>query len=271
MVPKNAAVGDRIGLFEGPDAMGPLPTWHMKAKVSVMSTTPPSSLLYRSFLLCSLFNMVAIQAHAEVVAFELNPNESQFFVQVFKDPTAPLAHLGHDHVIRAASWRGTVHVDPNMLSNCHVAIEIPANDLIVDEPRLRRQVGYQFPIPDDQRLQIASSMKDVTQLDVANYPFIRFTASTCAAEMPQYGAPSTVVWASGDLEIHGKRSRVQVPMQVIVSANHLQASGRFSATHADFGMVPYSVFLGGLRNGPELRFTLMIKGTRREAPAPPVP
>ncbi len=206
---------------------------------------------------------------AEVAAFVLDPCDSQIFVQVFKDPTAPLAHLAHDHVIRAANWHGTVQVDLDTLSTCEIDIEIPAKDLVVDEPWLRRQVGYEFPIPADQRLQIAASMKDVAQLDATNFPTMRFTANTCTAESALLGQ-GAMVWVTGELDIHGRRAFVRVPMRVTVNAELLSASGRFSTTHADFGIVPYSALMGGLRNGPELRFTLAIKGARLEAEAQPL-
>ena len=90
------------------------------------------------------------------------------------------------------------------------------------------------------------------QLQADMFPQISFQSTSCAVAGDK-------VEVRGNLSIHGKTKAVSAKMTV-TAGDSFAAKGTFTATHADFGMEPFSALLGALRNAPELKFVVDVKG-----------
>jgi polyisoprenoid-binding protein YceI len=194
------------------------------------------------------------RAGAPPIEYTLLPQASLLYVQVFKDRSAFLSRLAHDHVVRASQWSGTVRVDPGDVSRCEVDIDVAVAGLLVDEPEMRTLVGYDKPLDASTRAKIDQHMRDNRQLDAAVFPGMHFTSLGCVAS-----ATGTAL-VRGVLELHGWRQTVEVPMRFHVVGSRLQAAGTFSIRQQDFGITPYRALRGALRNAPELRFAVRVVG-----------
>lgn len=193
------------------------------------------------------------EAPAGPVAYVLATDESLLYVLVRKDPETLGSGLSHDHVVRAASWKGSVTVDPADLSTAVVAFEIQVAELVADEPEMRERVGYDSSLSRRDRSQTQRNMLKANQLDAENHPTIAFRSTAARVEEGR-------LTIEGDLTIRGRTKRVTVPIDHRLTAEELQARGRFVVSHADFGMKPYSAMLGAMKNGEEIEFVLEVRG-----------
>jgi polyisoprenoid-binding protein YceI len=152
--------------------------------------------------------------------------------------------LAHDHVVRATRWQGTLDVNeaPMALS---ADLRVDASALEVDEPSLRARHGLEGNLTEEQRGEVRATMLGPGQLDAAAHPEIRFRA----AEIDRADGGLRV---AGDLTIHGVTQRTAFLMQVERSGEELRARGTLRFKQSDFGIEPYSAFLGAVRNRDEI-------------------
>lgn len=205
-------------------------------------------------LACACLVSLAAESSASAATYNLNPAQSLFYVQVFKDQRAPLARLSHDHVIRAGQFTGEVTFDPQHPESCAVTIDVAVAGLIADEPAMRQRVGYPQTLEDSKRREIDASMRGADQLDAATYPRIHFSGTHCEPT-----GPGTVNLL-GEMELRGQRKDIALPVRFETDGTTLTASGSFVVTHADFGFRPFSAMHGALRNSENLTFVFEARG-----------
>jgi polyisoprenoid-binding protein YceI len=197
---------------------------------------------------------IASTAVAEEVSYRLDEAKSFLFVEV-KPAPGLLSKASHPHVVRATKWSGTVVFDRQKPDACRVEIRIPVADLSVDEPEMRRRLGYAKPVSDGDRSRVKDNMLAEGQLSAAAFGSIRFDSVGCRAIDPG------TIEVTGDLEIRGKKKRVSVPMKVQIAGPRIRAEGKLAVTHADFGFEPYSAGLGAIANDPALAIQIRVVGT----------
>jgi polyisoprenoid-binding protein YceI len=192
-------------------------------------------------------------------AYLVDAEESTLFVVVRKDSSTLLSNAAHDHVIRASQMNGKVIFDPNQPAECRIELVVPVAGLRADEPEMRRKValaGGKEPL-DKDRAGVEKSMRGADQLDAERFPMITFHSTSCAP------AGEDAIEVKGDFTVHGATKLVDVRMQFHFEGGALRARGRFTATHEDFGMKPYSAALGTIKNGDVLTFGLDVKADPR--------
>jgi len=193
---------------------------------------------------------------ADPVEYQLRPEKSLVYVQVFKDPNTMGASLSHDHIIMATGWRGDVTWDAANPGACSVQIKIPVRGLIVDEAGMRSRVGYESTLSDSQRKEVKDNMLADNQLAGSKYPDITFNSTSCKAS-------GSSVAVTGNMTVRGKSSPVTAQMTISADATNFSASGSFKATHGQFGMEPFSAMFGQLKNNDRMTFALNFKGTAK--------
>jgi polyisoprenoid-binding protein YceI len=185
----------------------------------------------------------------EATTYTLDPAASLLWVRTFKDTS-----LTHDHAVHATGWSGTVTWDPADVSQCAVNISVPVSGLVVDEPSVRQVAGITAEAPDEgDRVQVKETMLSADQLDAKKFSTVTFTSTSCSGD-------GESIQVSGTLTVHGVAKALTVPMTVSADGASFSASGSFKATHADFGMEPFSFLLGAFQNGPDLAFGINVKG-----------
>ena len=197
-------------------------------------------------------------AHGAV--YEVDTARSEIAVVVFKGGAASM--LAHDHVVRAARWQATldVSVDPVALA---ADVRVDATGLEIDEPDARARYGLDGALSDGDRAQVRATMLGAGQLDVARYPEIRFTVAEID-RVADAGGAATVAGGgafrlAGELHLHGRTKRVSLPLAITRDGDAFTARGRLRVKQSDFGIAPYSAFLGAVRTQDEVEiaFTLV--------------
>lgn len=175
---------------------------------------------------------------------------SRLLVQVFRDTSTLGSDLSHDHVVLATGWSGSVSLDPQDLSKgCTVEVTVPVAGLRPDLPEMRELVGYGVMLTEAQRDQVAEHMLSEAQLNGAAFSDITFRSQKCEGSLERLSV-------TGPLRIRGRAHTVTLPLALKLEEGKLQATGSFSASHADFGFEPYSAMFGQLRNREDMTFVI---------------
>ena len=177
---------------------------------------------------------------ASAATFRVDPSRSSLVVQIFRDGLA--AKLGHDHVVQATTFSGSVTYDPSTPGLSSVAAQVPTATLKVDEAETRRKFGLEGQPTAADVAEIDKSMKAEGQLDVSKFPMITFASTTITPETPDR------YQVAGQLTIRGVTRAVQFPANVVMEGNVFRATATLTFMQNAFGYKPYSALLGALRN-----------------------
>lgn len=193
---------------------------------------------------------------AEGELYEIDPAASDLHWLVYRAGT--LARFGHNHVISVGELNGRVLVAP-AIEESQFEIEIPVEDLVVDDAELRAGEGEEFesvPSADD----IAGTRENMLSEAVLNaeeYPTIRIVGTGPVVEGGSQSLEVTV-------ELLGRSIPLSIPTEVEMNGDTLEASGSFRLTHEELGMKPFSVMLGALQVGEALDFEYHVVARKSE-------
>jgi hypothetical protein len=177
------------------------------------------------------------------------------------------AGLAHDHLVVAESWKPLFHFAPGRPEATEFSVEVPVADLVIDDPALQQKwfpalaalgvLGEEFRgASQEDRTKIRDAMLSRGQLDPEHHPDLR-------ARLLQVSPEVTTV---GTVE-HGYRLRVEISLHGVTreetfTARLHRAEGRRrlealgSLLFSEFGIEPYSAFLGAVRN--QDRFHVLV-------------
>jgi len=137
-----------------------------------------------------------------------------------------LKRLGHSHILSTSSIRG-------LLADGAAVAFIPVADFEVDRPDLRSAAGEAFSSEpsDSDRQGTRANLLGPQVLHAEAHPFLR-------AE-----------WRDGAYRFRVRDRWVSVPVDASVeqAGERVVVSGRFSVTHDELGLEPFSALSGGLR------------------------
>lgn len=224
-----------------------------------METTTPDvnneegTAVKKSLLLVAVAAMTLLSSSAEAAEYLIRPARSELVVLVLKAGLA--SALAHDHVVRATRFSGSIRGDPSGPAAAVVRVTVAAAALAADEPEMRKKHGLTAALSDSDRREIQSAMLGETQLHVAAYPEITFQS---VAVEPR---ASRAFLVTGDFTLHGTTRRIQVPVTAEVSGDTLRATGAFDFRQSDFGITPFSFFLGAVRNQDRVRIVFDLVAT----------
>jgi polyisoprenoid-binding protein YceI len=176
--------------------------------------------------------------------FTLDAKKSSFVVQVFKAGAA--SALAHDHVVNATSLTGTVVLDAASLATAAVDVTVQTMGLVNDEPALRKRYGLEGEVAEKDRAAILDNMRNEDQLDTKKFPTIRFVSTSV---VPGTGTALTL---KGRLTIKGVTKDISLPCDVVIKNKTVDGKGSVRLKTSDFGIEPYSAFLGAVRNQDEI-------------------
>jgi polyisoprenoid-binding protein YceI len=177
---------------------------------------------------------------ASAATFRVDPSRSSLVVQLFRDGVA--AKLGHDHVVQATAFSGSVTYDPSAPALSSVTAQVHTASLKADDAQTRRRFGLEGQPSTNDIAEVEKSMKAEGQLDVARFPAITFASTTIAPEAPDR------YLVAGQLTIRGVTRPVQFPATVVMEGNVFRATATLTFMQSAFGYKPYSALLGAIRN-----------------------
>ena len=196
---------------------------------------------------------VTVEAPPGYHRYRVVPAESEVRVLVYR--SGPMAQLGHNHVLSSRSLEGEILLAESG-TDARVALVLPVSSFTVDQAKLRLEEGADFPGAVDEGA-ISGTRKNLLSealLDDAHYPEVRLTSRKVTGRAPDF----TMTVA---IEVKGQTHELRVPVHVEQRANELQATGEFTATHAQLGLTPFTV-MGGLlsvRDDITLRFRIVAR------------
>ena len=172
--------------------------------------------------------------------FKIDPSRSSLVVQIFRDGVA--AKLGHDHVVQATTFSGSVTYDPAAPALSSVAAEVQTATLEVDVAETRRRFGLEGQPSTSDVAEIDKSMKSEGQLDASRFPTITFASTTITPEMPER------YLVTGQLTIRGVTRDVRFPAKAVMEGPVFRATATLTFMQSAFGYKPYSALLGAIKN-----------------------
>lgn len=172
----------------------------------------------------------------------VDPAASVIVIEVYRGGS--LARLGHDHVIASHDLRGFVAPRAQRAD-----LYLRLDRLVVDEPELRKQAGFDTQPSDED---IAGTRRNMlTSMEAERFPFalVRIT-SDGGSEEPLMNVT---------VAAHGVERTVRVPVHVEASGGSLVATGRVALKQTDFGVTPLSVLGGAITVKDEMTVRFAIR------------
>ena len=170
----------------------------------------------------------------------------QSAVRVHVGKSGVFGFAGHTHEV-AARVEGTVVADPADLARSSVTLSFDAAAIEV-------VAGPNEPAQDVPKVQ--SVMIGPEVLDVSRFPSITFRSRSVTGK-----AVSAGVWevqVTGDLDLHGVKRALTVPLRIELSEQGLTATGKTALRQTDFGMKPVSAGGGTVKVKNEIGLDFRI-------------
>ena len=164
-------------------------------------------------------------------AYAIDPATSELTIHTGRGGFG--ARAGHDLVIEATRWSGTVDIDADRLGDSAVEVVVDATSLVVREGK-----GGAVPLLAVNKSEIARTITKV--LDTRRHPEIRFRSSGVVPTPDGF-------LVSGDLTIVGARRPVELAVAVDPDARRPQGTVTATVVQSAFGITPYSAMFGALR------------------------
>jgi hypothetical protein len=178
--------------------------------------------------------------------YRVDPRESLVVIEVRRGGS--LARLGHDHVV--ASHDATGYVAPG---EGRADIYVALARLVVDEPELRKQAGFDTQ-PTESDIEGTRSNMLAKVLEAEQFPFALIAVKD--ADPKQKNTTLAVA-----ITLHGQMRTFKVPAEVEADDKTIAVSGKLAFNQTDFGITPYALLGGAIavKNGLELRFRIRAK------------
>lgn len=202
-------------------------------------------------------NLKAIYSNLEKAGgkvFTLDPHASVIRIYAFRGGRA--ARLAHNHVLAAPQFTGFFYLAPGGTSKSRFDLEFRLDQLEIDNPAYRAVLGSAFATvlsPAD----IAGSRKHMLgeeNLQADRFPFVRIHSLQISGDGTKFAAKIQV-------ELHGQKREMWVPLDVEGLPGRLSVTGSMVLRQTDFGAHPYSVLNGLIAVQDELVVEFKLIGT----------
>ena len=165
-----------------------------------------------------------------------------------------LSALGHNHVMVNRALMGTVQIG-DVLSDCTFTLQVPVAKFEIDDSVARREEGSDFPgdIPDEAKAGTLHNMASAALLNAEAHPLISVIGASFRGNLQNPEATMIV-------EVAGRQSTITTPLTLTGDSQRLTASGAFELRQTALGLVPYSLFGGGLQvqDAIQVKFELSV-------------
>lgn len=172
-------------------------------------------------------------------AWKLTAAEGE--LQVLTGVTGPAAKMGHRLTIAFASWHAAVQWRGKQPTAVELVVDVDSLQVLKGE-------GGVTPLSGPEKGVVRSNA--LKALDVKKYPRVTFRAEDVTKAGAGYRLEGTV-------EIHGTSRPQSVDLSVDESGGVWVMSAEVAVVQTEFGVKPYSLFMGSLKVADEVkvRFT----------------
>jgi polyisoprenoid-binding protein YceI len=200
-----------------------------------------------------VLTLVPLAAQAQV--WTLNTDRSELIANAFRG--GGLSPFLHDHHFRPTpdGWKGEIRFEAGQPDQASVAIEVRADSLRDDQPRLSEA----------DRMKVNQQVASPRVLDAERYPVIRLTAGPGDFEIESKDGDGVKGRLHATLLLHGRARPVDIPLEVEVTSEALIASGRLLIRQSDFGIHRYSKLGGAVSVKDEVLIDVKLVATPPKA------
>lgn len=182
-------------------------------------------------------------AATAAVAGNVDLQRSRVYVRVGK------IGLGHEHGVVGSLKSGDLKLGA---ADNAGALVFDLLNFKADLPEARTYVGLEGEIAASDRRQVNQSLRSREILHVARYPTATFTVQSSKPVTPPAGEAISQYELDGEFDLHGVRRPLKVLATIEHAENALHVRGKFTIKQSDFGIKPYTKFLGTVRVADEL-------------------
>ncbi len=185
--------------------------------------------------------------------FMLDPKDSTVRIYAFRGGRA--AKVGHNHVLSAPQFTGYFYLPPGGTSNARFDLAFRLDQLEVDNPEYRKALGPAFAsVLSREAIEgTREHMLGADNLQADQFPFVRIHSLQISGESPKFAVQVQV-------EMHGQKREMWVPLTVEGLPDRLSVAGSFVVRQTDFGAKPYSVLGGMLAVQDEVIIEFKLQG-----------
>ncbi|HEX3395023.1 MAG TPA: YceI family protein [Acidimicrobiales bacterium] len=153
------------------------------------------------------------------------------------------AKMGHDLVLEAKRWNGTVNLDADNPAASSVQVTVDADSLEVVQA-----TGGLKPLTDKDRADISQNQEKTLQY--GKHPQITFQSTAVSGSAPKLSM-------QGNLTIAGNTKPVTLDVSVDDGPSGAKVTGVTKLQHSDFGVKPYSK-MGALKVKDEVDIQVVV-------------
>jgi polyisoprenoid-binding protein YceI len=168
-------------------------------------------------------------------------------VSVFREGL--LKVFGHDHLIAAKSFSGTVNFHADKVEESSISLNIEAKSLtVLDSVEAEKD-----------RRDVQATMAGAQVLDVESFPRITFRST--GVHLIKKAGSDWEVTLDGKLNLHGVEKPISFPVRIHQENTRLIVHGDVFITQTDFGIEPVKVAGGTVRvkDRVKLNFTIVAE------------
>lgn len=181
--------------------------------------------------------------------FRVDPARSLVVIEVRRGGS--FAQLGHDHVVASHDVAGAIAPDEGRAD-----FSVPLDNLIVDEPALRKRAGFDTQ-PDAGDIAGTRHNMLAKVLDSQRYPLALIAVNGFGD-----GDGETRVRAA--MTLHGTTRDVEAVARMDKSADGLTVTGTLAIDQSAFGITPFSILNGAVAVQDRVNITFDLRFRRAE-------
>ena len=192
----------------------------------------------RPFALLAASLLWASTALAAPQNLEVQSDGSFVYALVYKAGVA--SAVAHDHVVHAPKLTGEAVYDAESVAGSSINVTADVMGIVTDSDELRKIVGLNTFLSDNQREEILGHIRAKYQLYADEYTTIKF-------ESTSVGGTKDELEVTGNFTLRGVSKQITVPLTITQEGEGLIARGKFQILQSDFGYSPFSALFGALK------------------------
>jgi hypothetical protein len=206
-------------------------------------------------------------ADARADEYRILPDQSVFAIVTHKAGFA--AGKAHNHVIAASNYKAHFELHESNLLASRFQLEFATEDLVVDSaehqqewyPRLEALEILDEPfkeVSEKDRAKIRETMLSKKQLDAGAFPEISAHVEEVLAESSTVGHVDLPYRVTLRFKVHGQEVLAPVAARYERDGDTVRVEAVGVFRFEDFGIKPYSAFLGAVKNQNEFHLYVAL-------------
>ena len=157
---------------------------------------------------------------------------------------------GHDHGVEGLLAAGDLHFDRPQQAG---GLTFDLKTLAADTSRARKFFRMDGETDADTQAAVNANMHGSAVLDVAKFPAAEFVVTQVQPLPPTQGEAGRSFQLDGELTLHGVKKSIRFTALTEQVNGMTRVRGRFALKQTDFGIKPFSKFLGAVGIADELQ------------------